>query len=106
VSTMQAIRAHTRGGPEMLNLERIPVPVPAKDEALIEVHAASITYDELLWDESPQRFAMSTVSITCVVSARTRSSSGIPQASSTSSSTLLVAPRWLGPTTVSATAAD
>jgi NADPH:quinone reductase-like Zn-dependent oxidoreductase len=50
--TMQAIRAHSRGGPERLNLELASVPTPAADEVLVEVHAAAITYDELLWDES------------------------------------------------------
>jgi NADPH:quinone reductase-like Zn-dependent oxidoreductase len=52
METMQAIRAHTRGGPEQLHLESAPRPVPKDDEVLVEVHAASITYDELLWDES------------------------------------------------------
>jgi len=52
MDTMQAIRAHIRGGPDKLRLERAPVPVPKADEVLVEVHAAAITYDELLWDES------------------------------------------------------
>jgi NADPH:quinone reductase-like Zn-dependent oxidoreductase len=52
MNTMQAIRAHARGGPEQLHLEQAPLPVPAADEVLVEVHAAAITYDELLWDES------------------------------------------------------
>src|SRR6478736_53962 len=52
MDTMQAIRAHSRGGPDKLRLEQVPVPVPAADEVLIKVHAASITYDELLWDET------------------------------------------------------
>jgi NADPH:quinone reductase-like Zn-dependent oxidoreductase len=52
MDTMHAIRAHTRGGPDELHLELAPVPAPAPDEALVEVHAAAITYDELLWDES------------------------------------------------------
>lgn len=52
MATMHAIRAHTRGGPEQFVLEEAPVPVPADDEALVAVHAASITYDELQWDES------------------------------------------------------
>lgn len=50
--TMRAIRAHVRGGAEELHLEQAPIPVPADDEVLVEVHAAAITYDELLWDES------------------------------------------------------
>jgi NADPH:quinone reductase-like Zn-dependent oxidoreductase len=49
---MQAVRAHTRGGAEQLHVEQAPVPVPADDEVLVRVHAAAITYDELLWDES------------------------------------------------------
>ncbi|SOD74952.1 NADPH:quinone reductase-like Zn-dependent oxidoreductase [Jatrophihabitans sp. GAS493] len=50
--TMQAIRAHSRGGAENLHLESAPVPEPQDDEVLIAVHATAITYDELLWDES------------------------------------------------------
>jgi NADPH:quinone reductase-like Zn-dependent oxidoreductase len=53
--SMQAIRAHARGGAEMLRLEQAPTPAPAADEALISVRAAAITYDELLWDESWSR---------------------------------------------------
>src|ERR1700742_3958512 len=52
MDTMCAIRAHARGGPDQLRLESAPIPVPADDEVLVEVHAAAITYDELLWDES------------------------------------------------------
>ncbi len=49
---MTALRAHHRGGPEVLAPERAPVPVPARGEVLIEVHAAAITFDELAWDET------------------------------------------------------
>lgn len=52
MNTMRAIRAHARGGADRLRLEQVPVPEPADDEALVAVHAAAITYDELLWDES------------------------------------------------------
>jgi NADPH:quinone reductase-like Zn-dependent oxidoreductase len=52
MTTMQAIRAHSRGGPDRLRLEQAPVPVPEAGEVLIEIHAAAITDDELLWDES------------------------------------------------------
>lgn len=52
MNTMHAIRAHVRGGAELLIHEQAPVPVPADDEVLVRVHAAAITYDELLWDES------------------------------------------------------
>ena len=52
MQTMKAVRAYRRGGPETLHLEDAPVPVPTAREALVAVHAAGITYDELLWDES------------------------------------------------------
>lgn len=49
---MTALRAHRRGGPEQLVLERAPMPVPAAGEVLVAVHAAGITFDELTWDET------------------------------------------------------
>ena len=49
---MLALRAHRRGGPEVLVTERVPVPVPATGEVLIAVHAAAITFDELTWPET------------------------------------------------------
>jgi NADPH:quinone reductase-like Zn-dependent oxidoreductase len=49
---MTALRAHRRGGPEVLVVERAPVPVPAPGEVLIAVHAAAITFDELTWEET------------------------------------------------------
>lgn len=52
MTDMAALRAHRRGGPEVLVVERAPVPVPAAGEVLIEVHAAAITFDELTWDET------------------------------------------------------
>jgi NADPH:quinone reductase-like Zn-dependent oxidoreductase len=55
MDTMRAIRAHARGGPDRLGLEEAPTPVPSADEVLVGVHAAAITYDELLWDESWSR---------------------------------------------------
>jgi NADPH:quinone reductase-like Zn-dependent oxidoreductase len=51
-ATMMALRAHARGGAEQLVFEQAPVPVPGPDEALVEVHAAGITFAELTWDES------------------------------------------------------
>jgi NADPH:quinone reductase-like Zn-dependent oxidoreductase len=50
--TMMALRAHARGGAEQLTYERAPVPVPGRGEALVEVHAAAITFAELTWDLS------------------------------------------------------
>ena len=49
-ATMMALRAHVRGGPEQLVFEQAPVPVPGSGEALVEVHAAGITFAELTWD--------------------------------------------------------
>ncbi|MET0476105.1 MAG: NADP-dependent oxidoreductase [Mycobacterium sp.] len=49
---MTALRAHHRGGPEVLTVERAPVPVPGDGEVLIAVHAAAITFDELTWPET------------------------------------------------------
>jgi NADPH:quinone reductase-like Zn-dependent oxidoreductase len=50
--TMMALRAHARGGPEQLVYERAPTPVPGPGEALVEVHAAAITFAELTWDQT------------------------------------------------------
>ena len=50
--TMTALRAHRRGGPEVLVVESAPVPRPAAGEVLIAVHAAAITFDELTWNET------------------------------------------------------
>jgi NADPH:quinone reductase-like Zn-dependent oxidoreductase len=52
MAEMTALRAHRRGGPEVLTVERAPVPAPARGEVLVEVHAAAITFDELTWDET------------------------------------------------------
>lgn len=52
---MMALRAHAPGGPEVLVYEPAPVPAPAPDEVLVEVHAAAITFAELSWQETWQR---------------------------------------------------
>ena len=52
MAEMTALRAHRRGGPEVLVVERAPVPVPAEGEVLVAVHAAAITFDELTWPET------------------------------------------------------
>ncbi|OBG22722.1 NADP-dependent oxidoreductase [Mycobacterium sp. 852002-51057_SCH5723018] len=49
---MTALRAHRPGGPEVLVVERAPVPVPAAGEVLVSVRAAAITFDELTWPET------------------------------------------------------
>lgn len=40
--TMQAIRAHDYGGPDVLVLEQAPLPKPKSDEVLIQVKAAGV----------------------------------------------------------------
>ncbi|RAU90314.1 NADP-dependent oxidoreductase [Mycobacterium colombiense] len=60
---MTALRAHRRGGPEQLVLERAPRPVPAAGEALVAVHAAGITFDELTWEETWTRDGVSRVPV-------------------------------------------
>ncbi|MFQ3560605.1 NADP-dependent oxidoreductase [Streptomyces gramineus] len=50
MTTMRAVRAHKRGGPEQLVYENAPRPVPAAGEVLVSVHAASVTNGELAWD--------------------------------------------------------
>jgi NADPH:quinone reductase-like Zn-dependent oxidoreductase len=52
MTEMRAIRAHTRGGPEQLRLDDVPKPEPRAGEALVRVHAASITPTELTWNET------------------------------------------------------
>jgi NADPH:quinone reductase-like Zn-dependent oxidoreductase len=47
--TMQAIRLHPPGTIADLVLESIPTPRLGNGEALVEVHAAAITRDELTW---------------------------------------------------------
>lgn len=55
MADMTALRAHHRGGPEVLVVERAPIPVPGSGEVLIEVHAGAITFDELTWVETWER---------------------------------------------------
>jgi NADPH:quinone reductase-like Zn-dependent oxidoreductase len=50
MTTMYAVRAHERGGPEQLHYETAPRPEPAAGEALVAVRAASVTTGELDWD--------------------------------------------------------
>jgi NADPH:quinone reductase-like Zn-dependent oxidoreductase len=52
MATMRALRAHTRGGPEVLVYESVPRPTAEDGELLIAVHAAAITFDELTWPET------------------------------------------------------
>jgi NADPH:quinone reductase-like Zn-dependent oxidoreductase len=47
---MQAVRLHGQG-PDTLAVEGVETPRPAPGEALVEVHAAAITRDELDWPQ-------------------------------------------------------
>ena len=47
--TMQAARLHAPGGPGQLVVEDVEVPRPGQGVALVQVHAAAITRDELEW---------------------------------------------------------
>ncbi|MFI7608194.1 NADP-dependent oxidoreductase [Micromonospora sp. NPDC049366] len=49
MSTMRAVRAHARGGPEQLSYEQAPRPEPGPGEVLVAVKAASMTPHELTW---------------------------------------------------------
>jgi NADPH:quinone reductase-like Zn-dependent oxidoreductase len=46
---MQAVRLHADGGAPRLSIEQVAVPRPGPGEALVRVHAAAITRDELDW---------------------------------------------------------
>lgn len=48
-ATMQAIRLHEPGGAAYLVYEQLDTPQPDPGEALVRVHAAAITRDELTW---------------------------------------------------------
>ena len=48
--TMHAVRAHTRGGPEVLVYEEAPLPLLVPGEALVRVRAVGITPSELGWN--------------------------------------------------------
>jgi NADPH:quinone reductase-like Zn-dependent oxidoreductase len=52
MGSMMALRAHTRGGPEVLVYESAPRPTPGDGEVLVAVHAAAITFAELTWPET------------------------------------------------------
>jgi NADPH:quinone reductase-like Zn-dependent oxidoreductase len=47
VNTMKAIVVHEAGGPEVLKIERVPIPIPKSGEALIRVKAFGLNRSEL-----------------------------------------------------------
>jgi NADPH:quinone reductase-like Zn-dependent oxidoreductase len=48
-NSMFAVRLHPPGGNEALAIERVEIPRVDAGEALVRVHAAAITRDELEW---------------------------------------------------------
>src|SRR5256885_4949939 len=44
---MKAIRIHSTGGPEVMQLEEIEIPTPKAGEVLIKVAAAGVNYADL-----------------------------------------------------------
>ena len=47
--TMRAARLHAPTGPAGLSVDRVARPAPSEGEALVRVHAAALTRDELEW---------------------------------------------------------
>ena len=41
---MKAMRIHRHGGPEVMQLEDIPVPDPGPGEALVEIHFSGVNF--------------------------------------------------------------
>ena len=44
---MKAIRIHAHGGPEVLQLDEIPVPVPGPGQALVRIEAAGVNFIDI-----------------------------------------------------------
>lgn len=47
MTSMRAVRFHEYGSPDVLQVDQVPVPVPAGDEVLVRVHAAGLGGGEL-----------------------------------------------------------
>jgi hypothetical protein len=46
-TTLRAVVLQAPGGPEQLVCAQVPTPAPGRGEALVRVHAAALTHDEL-----------------------------------------------------------
>jgi len=46
---MKAIRIHSHGGLEVLQLEDIPVPVPGAGQALVRIEAAGVNFIDIYY---------------------------------------------------------
>jgi NADPH:quinone reductase len=44
VGIMRAIRIHAYGGPEVMQLEEVPMPIPCPGQARVRIHAASVNF--------------------------------------------------------------
>jgi NADPH2:quinone reductase len=47
-NTMRAVRNTTHGGPRLLEIHEVPVPTRAPGEVLVRVHAAGVSYPDVL----------------------------------------------------------
>src|SRR6185437_6533581 len=45
--SMKAIRIHAYGGPEVMQLDELPLPVPGRGEALVRIAAASVNFADV-----------------------------------------------------------
>ena len=46
---MKAIRVHVPGGPEVLQYEDVPEPVPQAGEAIVKIDAAGVNYIDVYY---------------------------------------------------------
>jgi len=46
---VKAIRVHATGGPEVLRVEEVPAPTPARGEALVKIEAAGVNFTDIYY---------------------------------------------------------
>jgi NADPH:quinone reductase-like Zn-dependent oxidoreductase len=49
---MKAVQIHRFGAEDVLQLDDVPIPTPARGELLIEIHAASVNHSDLFIREA------------------------------------------------------